>query len=152
MLTDYVYSVDFVTLNEGSSFLDALQIMNQFDVMISTLGSHLVNMLFILSPNTAVIEVAGTCLEGQGEFPMITHYHRSFGHVPVGDTSLLDIFQRCTQVVDSCNAPDDSPCPFEDRQKIFASDININIALLRASFEKAADSVCVAKCSALAQV
>ena len=62
--------------------------MNQFDIMISTYGSHLVNILFTLSPNTAVIEVAEP-VSILNEFPMMTHYFRSFGHMPVGDPSLL---------------------------------------------------------------
>ena len=70
-----------------------------------------------------MIEVSGTCFDSD-EFPMMTHYFRSFGHMPVGDPSLLDILERCSQVVDSCSAPDDSPCPMEDRYKIFVSDIS----------------------------
>ena len=151
MLIDYVESVEFVTLNESSSFIDTLRIMNQFDIMISTYGSHLVNILFTLSPNTAVIEVSGTCFDSN-EFPMMTHYFRSFGHMPVGDPSLLDILERCSQVVDSCSAPDDSPCPMEDRYKIFVSDISVNTTLLHETFEKTAATVCAAKCSAFEQV
>ena len=45
MLIDYVESVEFVTLNESSSFIDTLRIMNQFDIMISLMEA-LVNILF----------------------------------------------------------------------------------------------------------
>ena len=37
--------------------------MNGFDIMLAPSGSHMANLLFLLSPNKAVIEVGAVCME-----------------------------------------------------------------------------------------
>mmetsp|Transcript_8006 Transcript_8006/g.26460 ORF Transcript_8006/g.26460 Transcript_8006/m.26460 type:complete len:146 (+) Transcript_8006:2933-3370(+) len=142
MLNEYVGDIKSVTLNETSTFIEAVKVMNEFDIMMTAYGSHIANFLLTLSQNTAVIEVAGVCLDAGGfaNFNTMTSYHRSLGHLPL-DPDLIEVVKSCTQLGEHC-ASKDPRCPHVRRRQVFRADLVVNITLLRRAFEEAAAKVC----------
>ena len=147
--------MEAVTLNEKSQFEDVLSVMNGFDIMLAPSGSHMANLLFLLSPNKAVIEVGAVCMEANlnVNFKYILSPFYSTGHRLKSrglESSVLQKFaDGCNSLGDHCDTQQRQDnttvrrlCPTQRKFEIFNSAIVVNINALESTVREAIAKVC----------
>jgi len=130
--------VTLFTLSSASTFDEAVQSFNSFDVLITPHGSHMINGLFALH-RPSIIEVVGTCFNTdwpKGLQSFTSSYEISLNHELTGNK--LDAELATCRKRESCF--ETPTCPMQVLARIVHSSLNVNITILNEAINRALKS------------
>jgi len=140
VLRQYASNVELMTVTSSTSLIETIRLFNSFDILITPHGSHLANLIFTLSSDITVIEVVGSCINTAFldwvSSRMI--YNISVGHASTDSDVQVEV-EDCNnarrQTSNICGISPQS-CHFERMQRIMASDLFVDIDILKGQLEE----------------
>ena len=151
--------VPVVTVDAATFVDEQARVFQDFDVLISSHGSQLANMIFSDSAHTAIVEVLpvirDTCFHTNAQDAGIASYIVSSGHTPVAENATSPPSPHCLQgqeLMDThCWSTEDVAtghlvwdCPRDWRGKLTGCDTRVNVTLLETHLRKAIADLCEA--------
>ena len=138
-------AVEIIQIGSEHSFMQAVELMNSFDILISPHGSHLTNGVLLLHPTLkpSIIEVVATCynLDFKKNLDQsFAFYQMSSGH-SVPDASLQGDLYACQERADCFSEPG---CSFDVVQRAKHTDLLVNISILETDLNEALSHHCKA--------
>eukprot|EP00223_Ostreococcus_mediterraneus_P003719 CAMPEP_0179612822 /NCGR_PEP_ID=MMETSP0930-20121108/4727_1 /TAXON_ID=548131 ORGANISM="Ostreococcus mediterraneus, Strain clade-D-RCC1621" /NCGR_SAMPLE_ID=MMETSP0930 /ASSEMBLY_ACC=CAM_ASM_000580 /LENGTH=242 /DNA_ID=CAMNT_0021481479 /DNA_START=1320 /DNA_END=2048 /DNA_ORIENTATION=- len=132
--------VEFFNISSTSTGVEAIQTMNDFDVLVTPHGSHLTNGIFILTRDgvikkPSIIEVVATCYNEDflKNLRTFANYRITAGH-DVQDARLQNLLIACEQ---RKNCEQNDVCNNTILSQAKGSDLLVNITILRHALEEA---------------
>lgn len=149
--------VPVVTVDAATPVDDQARVFQAFDVLISSHGSQLANIIFSDPAHTAIVEVLpvvrDTSFHTNAQDAGMAAYIVSTGHAPVAENAMSPPSPHCTQgqelMETHCWSMEDGKsghavwdCPRDWRSKLTGCDTRINITLLETHLKKAITDLC----------
>lgn len=138
LVADYT-DIPLIVLNTHSKMLprDQISVFQSFDILISTHGSQLTNMVFGRE-NAVYIEVVA--VDNDKSFvangrSFAKAYIYSVGHLPANNPSLLKEMESCLSTAEECTS-------FSKKRQFQQLDLIVNISILRRDLEDALAVLC----------
>ena len=134
--------VRMVTLNSNSTFVEAVDYFNSFDILITPHGSHLTSGILISeNARPSIIEVVATCVNDDFRKNLenhFAHYRISVGHVP-HDDEITTLISGCHERHGQTECSTSEQCSFGALRASVQADLYVNTSILRTELELAVE-------------
>ena len=140
LVSSYDKYFQLITVNETTSLVDVVKIFNSFDILITTVGSHLANLHFSFTSKLVLIEtVVFRQTNEHSEWlrysDRILHILSSMHHP--ADPILLPVAEKCWRERVGNSRVHSANCTNGDLFSLFNSDLVVDIETLRTDIHTA---------------